>query len=90
MHWKMTESWPTFVCNFNESVQYSTKVFSVINFPFEQNSISLCLAYDRNLSLHENITVTYFKLEFFNSIHFEPLIKAASDILVLRYDIANL
>ncbi len=55
----MAESWPTFVYNFNESLQFSTKVFLVINFWFEQNFIVFCLIYDRNLSLHENITVTY-------------------------------
>ncbi len=40
VHLKMAKSWATFVQNFNESSRYSTKVFQVLNFRFEQNFIS--------------------------------------------------
>jgi hypothetical protein len=36
MYWKMAESWPTFIFNFNQILRYSTKVFLVLNFPFNK------------------------------------------------------
>ncbi len=36
----MAKSWATSVHNFNESLWYSMKVFSVLNFWFEQNFVS--------------------------------------------------
>ncbi len=59
MHWKMAESWVNFVHNFNESSRYSTKVFTDLNFQFEQYFISFHLIYDRNVLLYTNIAVTY-------------------------------
>ncbi len=44
------------VCpNFNESLRYSMKVFSVLNFWFEQNFVWFCLLYRQNLLIHGNI-----------------------------------
>jgi hypothetical protein len=56
----MDKSWPTFVHNFNESSQYSLKVFSVLTKPLV--STKFCLIFDQNLSLNANIAVTYIKL----------------------------
>ncbi len=71
----MAESWATFVHNFNESLRYSMKVFSVLNFPFEWNFILFFLVYDPNLSLHANIAVTYMRMAHnFNTVSVAPSI----------------
>ncbi len=68
MRLKMAERWASFVHNFNKSSRYSTKVFQVLNFYFEQNFISFLITFDRNLLLHEIITVTYCSHYFLQKI----------------------
>jgi hypothetical protein len=48
MHWKMVESWATFIHNFKKSSQYSTKVFSVVHFWLKQNFVFSCFFYGPN------------------------------------------